>query len=66
MISIADGDLSNATEVNIAGSTSGSGQRLFEVIDIVADTTSFGLAEVIVQYASGSSNNQKMQLDAEL
>ena len=66
MVSVADGDLASATAVTLAGSTTGSGQGIFQVLNITADTTSFGLSEVIIQYASASSNNQKYELDAEL
>ena len=62
------GDASGATPtaVTLSGATTGSGIGLFQVLNIIADTTSYSTGDVIIQYASGSSNNQKYELDAEL
>ena len=66
LIRVGDASLANPTAVTLSGGTTGSGQGLFEILNIFADTTSYSTSDVIIQYASGGSNNQKMQLDAEL
>ena len=62
------GDAATAvpTAVTITGAATGSGIGIFQVINIFADTTTYATGDVIVQHASGGSNNQKYELDAEL
>tara|TARA_Y100000592_G_C5456772_1_gene311790 strand:- start:575 stop:2014 length:1440 start_codon:yes stop_codon:yes gene_type:complete len=66
MVRVGDAAGAVPTAVTLSGGGTGSGQGLFEILNIIADTTSYSTGDVIVQYASGGSNNQKMQLDAEL
>tara|TARA_B100001778_G_scaffold208320_1_gene172328 strand:- start:602 stop:2089 length:1488 start_codon:yes stop_codon:yes gene_type:complete len=66
MMRASDGSLSNSTAVTLSGAATGSGIGIFQVLNIIADTTSFSTSDVILQYASASSNNQKYELDAEL
>ena len=66
MVRASDGSLANSTAVTLSGAATGSGIGIFQVLNIIADTTTWGTADVILQYASGGSNNQKYELDAEL
>ena len=66
LMRVGDASLANPTAVTLTGAATGSGIGLFQVLNIIADTTSYGTSDVIIQYASGGSNNQKYELDAEL
>ena len=63
---VSDGAVAVPTAVTLTGANTGSGQGIFQVLNITADTTSYSTGDVIIQYGSGSNNNQKYELDAEL
>ena len=66
MVRVGDAATAVPTAVTLAGAGTGSGIGIFQVLNIVADTTSYSTGDVIIQTASGSNNNQKYELDAEL
>ena len=66
MVRVGDAAGAVPTAVTLSGAATGSGIGIFQVLNIVADTTSYSTGDVIIQTASGSSNNQKYELDAEL
>ena len=66
MIRVGDGATAVPTAVTLSGANTGSGIGIFQVLNITADTTSYATGDVIIQTASGSNNNQKYELDAEL
>ena len=66
MVRVGDAAAATPTAVTLSGAGTGSGIGIFQVLNIFADTTTYATGDVIVQYASGGSNNQKYQLDAEL
>tara|TARA_A100000172_G_scaffold37589_2_gene22927 strand:+ start:2301 stop:3380 length:1080 start_codon:yes stop_codon:yes gene_type:complete len=66
MVRASDGTAAVPTAVTVTGANTTSGNGVYSVINIVADTTSFNTGDVILQYASGGSNNQKLEVDAEL
>ena len=63
---VSDGAAATPTAVTLSGANTGSGIGIFQVLNITADTTTYATGDVIIQHASGSSNNQKYELDAEL
>ena len=66
MVRVGDAAGAVPTAVTLSGANTGSAIGLFQVLNIIADTTSYSTGDVIIQYASGGSNNQKYELDAEL
>ena len=65
LIRASDGATAVPTAVSVTGANTTSGSDVFSVIFITADTTTFGTGDVILQYASGAGNNQKLEVDAE-
>ena len=66
MVRVGDAAAAVPTAVTLSGAGTGSGIGIFQVLNITADTTTYSTGDVIVQTASGSNNNQKYELDAEL
>ena len=65
LLRASDGAGAVPTAVTVTGANTTSGSDVYSVIFITADTTTFGTGNVILQYASGAGNNQKLQVDAE-
>ena len=65
LLRASDGTTALPTAVTVTGANTSSGSDVYSVIFITADTTTFGTGDVILQYASGAGNNQKIQVDAE-
>ena len=66
MYRVSDGTTATPSAVTVTGANTQSGQELFTVVFIQATTSSYSTGDIILQFASGGGNNQKLELNAEL